>query len=45
MSENQRKELFTQLEQTAKPLQDFLYEHFDPMTKVEVGMGVYSCLR
>lgn len=39
------KELFAELEQASKPLQDFLQKHFDPMTKVEVEIGHINVLR
>ena len=39
------KELFDELEEAAKPLQDFLQKHFDMMTKVEVEIGHISVLR
>jgi len=38
------KELFKELEEASKPLQDFLMKHFDPMTKVEVEIGHISVL-
>jgi hypothetical protein len=41
----QNKELFQELEEASKPLQNFLMKHFDPMTKVEVEIGHISVLR
>jgi len=38
------KELFKELEEASKPLQDFLMKHFDPMTKVEVEVGHINVL-
>ena len=39
------KELFNELKEASKPLQDFLMKHFDPMTKVEVEIGYINVLR
>lgn len=38
-------ELFKELEEASKPLQEFLQKHFDPMTKVEVEIGHVEVLR
>lgn len=36
------EQLFKELEEASKPLQEFLQKHFDPMTKVEVEIGQIS---
>jgi len=38
------KELFKELEEASKPLQDFLMKHFDQMTKIEVEIGHINVL-
>ena len=37
--------LFGELEEAAKPLQDFLEKHFDPMCKVVVEIGSINVFR
>jgi len=41
----QNKELFIELEQKSKPLQEFLMKYFDPMTKIEIEIGHINVLR
>lgn len=37
--------LFKELEEAAKPLQDFLEKHFDPMCKIVVEIGSINVFR
>jgi len=39
------KELFIELQEASKPLQDFLMKHFDSMVKVEVAIDNISVFR